>query len=338
MKKNIYDLLNDVEIDLTEYDQEGFTDIEKKKFKNSYKKSIKKNNIIYKKYASIALIALLTIGLLGVNLGGSVWANINMIAFDLANYLGIEKDLDDYKTVVNKSIAKTGVTIQLNEVILDHNQLVVSSTLTSSTKLGEYYSLDSSIYVNGKKINSGASGSSKLIDEYTAEEVMFHDLEDNFSGDLDIKIVFSDPVINGSTKSGRWVFEFKTNGDELVADTKEILIDYTFALPNGQSISLEKYTSNNLGQKIYFSKSSKDTSYNMVLKGHDDLGNKVEFFMSRTNGCNGIFNLETIDGNLNENANKLSLTPYTVKLPEQSGKMSHDFKKVGEEFTIDLLK
>lgn len=76
----------------------------------------------------------------------------------------------------------------------------------------------------------------------------------------------------------------------------------------------------------------------MVLKGYDDLGNKVDFCLSRENDGTGIFKLTTIDGNLNENAKVLSLTPYAVKFPDQNGQLSNDFKKVGEEFTIDLLK
>jgi hypothetical protein len=51
----------------------------------------------------------------------------------------------------------------------------------------------------------------------------------------------------------------------------------------------------------------------------------------------GIFKLSTIDGNLNDDARVLTLTPYAVKFPEQSGKLSNDYKPVGPEFTIDLV-
>lgn len=335
MKKNIYDLLNEVEIDLNKYDKENFTDIEKRKLK----KSLKKNNPLHKKGTAIAVIALLTIGLLGTNLGEPLLANINIIACNIANSLGIEKSLDEYKTVVNQSITKKGITIQLNEVILDHDELVVSATSIANEKLGKSgIMLSHNVYINGKNVSNGAGGSAKQIDEYTMQEVMSHDLKGDFSGELNVKVVFSNPMINEKTKKGRWVFEFKTNGDELALDTEEILLDNTFTLADGQKITFKKYTSNNLGQKIYFTLDSKGTDYDMNLKGYDNLGNKITFYMSKTEGCNGVFKLETIDENLNENAKTLSLTPYAVKFPEKSGRMSHDFKKVGEKFTIDLSK
>lgn len=346
MKKNIYDLLNEVEIDLNEYNKEEFTDIEKRKTKNIFKKSIRKNTTLYKKYVSTASIGLLVVTLFTTNLGDNVLAYANTLAYDIASYLGIEKNLDEYKTVVNQSISKNGLTVQLNEVVLDNDQLVVSATSKYNEKLENgSISLGSSIYINGERVNNGGSGSSKQLDDYTVEAVKFHNIKNDIDGDLDylngdlnVKVVFSDPIINGKTVSGQWAFEFKTNGDELALNTKEILLDYSFKLDNDQEIILKKYTSNNLGQKIYFSKESEGTDYDMLLKGHDDLGNQVEFYMSSANAYNGMFKLETINGNLDENAKKLYLTPYAVKFPDKSGKMSNDFKKVGEEFTIDLLK
>ncbi|MCT4563367.1 MAG: DUF4179 domain-containing protein [Maledivibacter sp.] len=338
MEKNMYDLLNEAEIDLDEYDQEYFTDIEKRKIKNSFKKSIKKNRFVYRKYI-VASIALLMIGLFTTNIGNHVLAYANTITYDIASFLGIERNLDEYKTVVDQSISKNGITIQLNEVILDNDQLVVSTTSKSDEKLEEgFISPIGSVYVNGENISFGGGGGAKKIDAYTVEEVTIYTLDEVLDGELNIKLLFSDVLINGKTKKGPWVFEFKTNGDELALNTDKISLNHTFELENGQKITLEKYTSNNLGPKIYCSKSPKGTDYDMVLRGYDDLGNDIEFYLSRGTVNTGLFKLSTINGNLNENAKKLSLTPYAVKFPEQSGRLSNDFKKVGEEFTINLLK
>lgn len=339
MEKNIYDLLNEVEIDFNEYDQEEFTDLEKRKLKKTFIKSIKKNNFIYKKCVVTTSVALLIIALLTTNLGNDILSYANTIAYDIASFLGIEKNLDEYKTVVNESITKNGITIKLNEVILDADELVVSITAKSDKKLDEgSISPMGNLYINGRNISYASGGRAKKIDDYTVEQVTTYELNKNLDGDLNIKCLFSDVLINGQIKKGSWVFEFKTNGDELALDTTEILLNHTFTLENGQKITLEKYTSNNLGQKIYYFKSCKGTDYDMVLKGYDDLGNKIEFYSSRETANAGLFKLSNIDGNLNENAKKLSLTPYAVKFPEQSGRLSNDFKKVGEEFTIDLLK
>lgn len=341
MSKNIYDMLNEVEVDLKEYDKENFTDIEKRNIKNRFKESNRQRASKLKKGIVAASIAILLIGASTTNLGEHVYAYANNIAYNISSFLGIEKDLDPYKTVLNKSITKNGLTVQLNEVIFDTDQLVVSYTATNNEKVenGDIL-LFSDVYINGRKVRGGAGGGSKAIDDYTVESVMSYDIigysAEKLKGDLDIKLVFSDAEVNGKNKRGTWKFRFKTNGDELFLDTQEIPLQSSYTLENGQKVILEKYTSNNLGQKIYFSKSPKGTEYNMMLKGHDDLGNEINFYVSRADGGSGMFILGTINGNLEENAKTLTLTPYAVKYPEKSGRMSSDFKKVGEEFIIEL--
>ncbi len=337
MNKNIYDMLNDVKIDINNYDKEELNDIEKKRIKNNIKKSIKSKHT-YKKAVSIAATAVISIGLLSTSFGSYAYAGINSFFYDIASVLGIEKNLDEYKTVVNQSITKNEITVQLNEVILDNDELIVSATSTFNEKLGEGGTMfGHSVYINGKRVNSGAGGSAEKINEYTMQEVMVNNLtEGNFTGDLNVKIVFSDPMINGKITKGRWVFEFKTNGDELAINTKEISLDNKFTLKNGQEIILEKYTSNNLGQKIYFISDAKGTEYDIILRGYDDIGNEITFYMSKTEDYTGVFKINNINENLNENAKTLYLTPYAVKFPEQNGRLSNDFKQVGEEFSIDL--
>lgn len=59
MGKNIYDILNETKVDLNEYDRKDFNDIEKKKIKKNFKKSIKSKNNRYKRYVSAILVAIL---------------------------------------------------------------------------------------------------------------------------------------------------------------------------------------------------------------------------------------------------------------------------------------
>ena len=73
-----------------------------------------------------------------------------------------------------------------------------------------------------------------------------------------------------------------------------------------------------------------------MLRGTDDLGNKVEFYLKRGSKDSMVLRYSNIDRNLEENAKELTLTPYAVKFPDQSGKMSNDFKQIGEEFEISL--
>lgn len=338
--KNIYNMLNDVEVNLDEYEVEGFNDMEKKRLKNGFKKlNNRKSN--HKKIIAAASVAVLAVGLLGTDLGVYATETIREVTYNIASAFNIDKDIQEYTTVVNQSVSKNGIKVTLNEVILNDDELIVSTTIRSDEKLDEtgYVSLSDYIYINGKILQTGSSGSSSKIDDYTVEEVITHRLDDDtLSGDTDIKIKYTNVKLHDKNIRGPWAFEFKTNGDELKIATDIISLDTEFTLEDGQTIKLEQYNSNKIGQKIYFTKDIEGTDYDMKLQGVDDLGNEVEFFVKSCDKSSGVFKIETINGGLNENATKLILTPYAVKYPEQSGQMSNDYKQVGEEFTIDLAK
>ncbi|MBN1068229.1 DUF4179 domain-containing protein [Clostridium botulinum] len=344
MKNDIYDMLNEVNINIDDYEKEDFNDLEKKKIKSNFKKSISKKKPLKRGMIAAVAIVVLTIGLFGSDIGVSALSKVSyIINNDIASFLGIERNLDEYKTVINKSITDKGITFQLNEVILDGDEMTVSCNISSEQKLEEDESSvpDCNIYINGKKMSTGAGGGAEKIDEYTSQSVITYDLkEDDLSGDLNIKIVCSNVMLAHRMQKGKWDFEFKTNGDQLRIDTKEIPLNNKFTLENGQEYTLEKYTDNSLGQKIYASINTPKTKsdYAVDLKGSDDLGNKVEFYLSYGDKNSGLFKIENIHGNLNENAKLLKLTPYAAKYPEKSGKMDGEYKQVGEEFTIDLSK
>lgn len=347
MEKDIYKMLNEAHINIEDYKKEEFNDLEKKRLKDKFRKSINKKRLNKGSIAAAAaVVCLVSAGLFGTDAGAQVLAKVSE---SIASSIGVEKDLDSYNTVVNKQITDNGITIQLNEVILDESQmqLIISDTISSQKALKEYESYDAekTVYINNKKVKfEGASGSSGNLDDYSSQSVIEYDLSSlnnvDLNGDLDIKIVYSKVMINyENPQRGKWVFEFKANGDALKIDTKEIKLNNSFTLENGEKIILDKYTSNALGENIMckVENFNKNESYDVMLKGTDDLGNKVEFYLKRGSKDSIVLEYDNIDRNLDENAKELTLTPYAVKFPEESGQLSHDFKKVGDEFKISLI-
>lgn len=165
----------------------------------------------------------------------------------------------------------------------------------------------------------------------------------DLSGDLNIKIVYSKMMVNYTDDiNGTWKFEFKTNGDRLKIDTKTVKLGYGFNIENGDKYILEKYTDNALGQKIYgkiINNSTERGTYAILLKGYDDLGNKVIFDLTKGTKDEFLLKYENVlVGNMSEKASKLILTPYAVKMPEKSGKEPgfDEYEKVGDEFTINI--
>ncbi|WP_027626150.1 DUF4179 domain-containing protein [Clostridium lundense] len=342
MKNDIYTMLNDADINLEQYKKDDFNDIEKKNLKVKFRKSINSKKPYKRNIAVAAAVALvLTVGILGNNAYVYATRVSNIIGRDIGSLLGIQKNLDEYKTVVNKSVTNKGITVKLNEVILDGNQLNVSYNISSNEKLegGRSWMPFFTVYINGKKASNGAGGSDTIVDDYTTEGVMTYDLDKvNLSGDLNIKILCKSMILDNKEKKGTWSFEFKTNGDQLKIDTREIALNNKFILENGKEYTLTKYTDSALGQKIYASSSTANlktkSAYDIELRGNDDLGNKVSFYMNYDIKNEALFKT----GKINVGAKTLTLTPYAAKYPEKSGRMDGEYKKVGDKFTIDLSK
>ena len=55
------------------------------------------------------------------------------------------------------------------------------------------------------------------------------------------------------------------------------------------------------------------------------------------NGKDGILKLSTVLGEeISDKASELTVIPYAVDYPEQSGKLNNYYKQVGEKFTIKI--
>ncbi len=331
MKQDIYDLLNDMEIDLTELKRENFTELETKRIMKKFRKSTIPNRS-YKKYAGVIAAAIMSVGILGTI---PSFAMTNPVAHSIVNFLGIEKDLDSYTTVINKAITKGNVTIQLNEVILDGEELIVSTTVKSTECIeGKHIYARASVYVNGREVNGARGGGSREIDDYTVEEVMHYQLGENYTGKLDVALVFNNVKVGNDRQKGTWKFEFSTNGEALSARTKSQKMSQTFMLPDETQITFIRYAANDMGEKIYFNLSQPNMSYDIELRGKDNLGNPIVFTFTNQKGTEGVLKLNDYFSSKHEGAKSYTLALYTVKFPEESGRLSNDFKKIGEEFDI----
>lgn len=339
---NEYKIFNDVEFDIDNYEE---VKVDKELIKSKVKSKLNNRKKSKKKILVAGLSGLVVVGGLLV-FNRPVYASMHKAIYDIKNTLGIESNLDNYKTVVGKSITKNGLTITLNEVIIDGDELTLSTRYEYKKELENASILNvPKIYINGELKIEGGSGGGAGIDKNTVEEVMTYNIGSESKGDLDVKIVYSNPfyIENNKEKTinGKWVFEFKTNGDELAANTKTIKLNQSFKLGKDETIKLKEYRTNDLGTKIIYDRdihNKKYVDYDLKLVGNDDLGNDVGFYLKRTDENEGVFIFNNLEKNLDKKATKLKLGLYAAKQDDKSGKMNDDFKKIGDEFTIDLIK
>ncbi|MGL6173984.1 MAG: DUF4179 domain-containing protein [Cellulosilyticaceae bacterium] len=341
MEKNIYDLLNEVEIDLDEYEAEEFTKLEEKRILNKFfKKTTKKVND-YKKYMVAASVAIVSFGAVG---SLPTLATMNPTLYKIANLLGLEKDLADYSTVLNQPVTKEGITIGLGEVVYDkqNHKLVVTTYMRTPEIIevpeGEVlYSPHERVFINGKQLNTASRIETVQIDEYTVANVIRYDMKEEFVGALDIKIWIPQVFIAGKEYRNHWSFEFTVDGEKLAKDTMVIGLGEHIELSNGESLTLAKYTDNPFGQSIYYQTSNLLHSHMLEIRGEDNLGNKVVFQpVGATSGEGGEFKLSREFSNLSPEATSLTVTVYACELPEEDGPITADYEPVSDEIKIPL--
>lgn len=347
--KNVYELLNHMDINLEDYDKEVLNDMEIRSLKENFKKS-RKQRMSFKKFGTIAAVVVLTIGILSqTSFGKGVYAaaqsKVAEISYSIGKALGTERNIEPYANVIDQTVEDNGVEVKLSDVIIDKDELIFS-TIVDTNRAVDGFSFGYDIFINGKELtNYGATGSTGKIDdsetlfiETYAVDTKGIDLKEN----IDVRIVLKDMnYFIGTSEErikGRWEFEFTANGSELMANSHALPMDYSFNI-GGQSYSLEEFRYNPVNQKIFgkLKGQSKD-AYAVDLRGHDNLGNEVRFSLTSVSGEDLVFRYENIHGDLSDEITSITLTPYAVKYPEKSGKMSDDYKEAGEEFTIYLKK
>lgn len=347
MKSSVYDYLNDMDNRPDSYSFSAAEPGDVKRWKKSFDTRRGKTGAKWRKYAAAAA-ALAIVAVAGsiLPVGQTVYAGVKAVTYELSQMLGIEKDLDPYRTVVGKSLTKDGFTITLNEVILDRECLYISDTLTVPEAMNSpedmmNYDTYIEVYINGRKVSNGAGGGSRQADEYNIVSDMLAEIPGvDTDGTLDVEIQYE--VLGGDSAFGdisMGGFEFTASGQELSVNTLSVPLDQTFVLPDGETVKFTEYTSNALGQKIYYEKSAAGYSYDIELRGEDNLGNPVSFYVRAQEGTNGRMEVESIDnGYISDDASSLTLALYAVEMPKESGKMpdASEYEQVGEAFTVQL--
>lgn len=317
-----------------------------------------RRNIKFKKVSKLAIASCLTIVTISslFIFREPVYANMNKFIYDIKEALGISKNIDNYKTTLNKTNTDNGLKITLNEVVLNNDELIVHTSYNSKKKMNwDLFNLDTELYINGELILSSSGGGSSPIDDNNMEEVITYKLPSDLEGDVDVKLVYSgsnfknndielyinDEKVESKTESvnGKWVFEFKTNGDELSKDTKYMEINKTIDLGNGESITLTHMTINRISQRIFYTRKMNNLEqydYEFKLCGEDESFNHIDVWGYNKDEVNGVF--EFSEDRVDESAKELNFTLYFAKVLNNYELQTLNYEPIGELFVISLDK
>ncbi len=348
--KNIYDMLNDVDGSVDDFEKIEPTDIEKANFKKAFCNKKKKNR--FKKASIVAASLLICVGLFGqTSIGKVAYAKVENtlggITYSIAKSLYLKKEVAPYVNVVNEVVEDKGIAIKLTDCVIDKDEFILTLLANKDGYDMTYLDIDYSIYINGVRQHTlGSSGSSGVATDGVCFQTMRNDIKgiEKYEN-LDVKIVVDKITINDKDDyenaqiiKGNWVFEFGASGSELAVNTKIINIDKTFE-KDGIKMEIKEISINPVNKKMYVNiNENGDRNNDYVFKGKDNLGNDVEFGLSRYDGSTGeaIFIYEQLSSNMSDNAEYVTLTPYFRQMPKKSGRITDDYNQLGDEFKIVL--
>ncbi|MDO5155959.1 MAG: hypothetical protein Q4D51_08325 [Eubacteriales bacterium] len=367
-EKNIYDLLNDMEQDLSGYEKQSVSKEELKKWEKAFYQSrgIKREawGKTCMKYAMVASLLVCVVVLWAVR--GEVSAQFNSMKYTLQELIGNSSYTPT--TVVNKTISKHGYNITFVDVAIDWDSVYLTYTVTAPVdvkgmdmelnrvRIPVDKDVDIDVQVNGETVSGGMGGSSEVIGytdtevtELRYEEISVENID--LSKDQTIDFLFCKSSLTPFVPRKKiGAVSIVASSEELMAETKQCELNQTLEFEDGSKIALERYTSSPIVQKIYgkiIPSEMGNCNYDVTMTGTDNLGRTMEIYMKRQRENDLVFEIIYFDEEYNHNSvnstadmtnvTSFMVTAFAKEYPEESGSMDDVKKKpVGEPFTINL--
>lgn len=279
--KNDFDILNEVTIDFSEYDDLSLNDIEKQEMKNRVKNKIKTKERFLNKKVIASIISLMLIG--GISLTNQkVFASIKTLIFgsSVESYFNRpEGTIYDYKSVIGKTVTDKDISVTLNDVAFDTDGIVVSTTINTSKVNVNAQDIFPVLYlyIDGKMAHQNNSMSTLLDNNRGANFCINFNIDDldlTKSHKITYKLEQID-IMNETVFFGNWNFEFNADGKSISDRIKIIPFEKDIQLSDDVKIKLHKVTISPLSFKATFAIYGETNKY-VRLYAEDDLGTKYK--------------------------------------------------------------
>ena len=335
--KDIYELLNDVDIDESEMDTMDVSEFEKEKVKKHLRKSLKKNKGWKKKSFIAAALCCVVIGSVGaVGIKNPAYAAEIPIVGDIFRLLdngrtGIYDKYKENANEINVTKESNGVAITIKDAIFDGKTITYTYEIKSDKDLGESPMLSGApLSIKGYKGGMGGSSQIKRVGENTYIGQDNSTIDDE-KDEVICKLNFREIVATGENESieevaGKWDFDFNLKALE---SKKQIINKGTEK--NGVKANIDSISKTSMSFIVNYSqvvpeelkKKWFDMSLEIEIK--DNLGN---IYKGEGNGGHGNVKDNTMYwsktfGKLDEGATTLIITPK-MHLSNTGGGVSVD--------------
>ena len=260
--------------------------------------TIKRDDIFRLYRRKIGQAAAILLAFITVAGNSHVQAAVKEFTTKIGELMGFSKDLSAYTEVINQVQTKSGISLTINEVILDNYSLIVSVKPDYEEKKKESLYLwinDEKTLINGKRYQSFSSTTGLMdLDSYTKYEMdtemvlmQEYDGVELPAGETEIHLVLdvgsSAPISekNRSENITEFVYDFTITAEQLKEQTIRKKMNMEISGGDGCNLILKELAMNDLHSRITALGVTPDdkwlNEYELKLKGTDSFGNPVSF-------------------------------------------------------------
>ncbi|MEJ8305947.1 DUF4179 domain-containing protein [Saccharibacillus sacchari] len=281
---SLYDELNDLRIDLAEYEAEALTEQQRSDWESRVKSKLHADAKTFEKrkwsqagWLVPAVAALLLV--IGATLpsGQEAMARLPFMAGLIERFTGQGDGVDysPYKTQIGETRVNEYGELTLKELIMDTDQLMIALTF----KPAEGVHFNGNVYLNEHiEINGITDGvlmqSHKSVKEADGTYTIYEDLAVREMPESENIRIFMryDRIFTNSSASplikldDPWIFEVDTSRQAILSDTETVGMDKKATLVNGEQILIKKVVVSPVSTRVYFQvlkEAAADSDYTM---------------------------------------------------------------------------
>lgn len=155
---------------------------------------------------------------------------------------------EKFATSINKSVENNGIKVTIDEIAIDDNSMVITSTIEGEGLQEERGYMTPDIVLNGKQVESFSNSDKKVFDKKLVSVITAN--VSDFTLDNNINVYLNMHSIGNTV--GLWEFKFNVSKMNNVSNSKVINLDKSIKIPNS-TLTLDKMTISPLGNTINYS-------------------------------------------------------------------------------------
>lgn len=235
--KDEYSLLNNVEVDFSQYTIEEVSDFEKKRMMKKFIDSKNKKAIWNKRKIIAAAAALFLVVNIGLN-ANKVLVMATSLKYNIGTWLGIDNSGEKYETQLGKTFEGKETKLALNEFFMDNSRIVINLNVNRDINdtVKDYRKLIPDIYIDGKKVKrssnyagyrvgevDGNAKESNIILEIEGKDLPSSDKEN-------VKLIFSNLAKECNVGVSDFTYSFVYDSTNYKNASKEIKVDKSIVI------------------------------------------------------------------------------------------------------------